>query len=55
MLNHYASDLLYAIAISGLSGVRTETLKLAIVAALPPIHYRCTASLRGNRYLPAPG
>src|ERR1043165_10107592 len=36
MPNHYIGDLLLTIAISGLSRVRTELLRLAVVAALTP-------------------
>ena len=36
MPNHYVGDLLHTIGISGLSRVRTELLRLAVVAALAP-------------------
>ena len=36
MPNHYVGDLLHTMAISGLSRVRTELLKLAVVESLTP-------------------
>jgi len=44
MPNHYIGDLLHTIAISGLSRVRTELMRLTVIAALAPHPYRCTAS-----------
>ena len=58
MPNHYVGDLLHTIAISGLSRVRTELLRRAVVMALPPHPVQMHRQLAGHRYLrdspPAP-
>jgi hypothetical protein len=46
MPNHYVGDLQLTIAMSGLSRVRTELLRLAVVVACRHIQYRCTANFR---------
>ncbi len=46
MPNHYVGDLLLTIGISGLSRVRTELLRLAVVAALTPHPVTIDCSLR---------
>ena len=51
MPNHYVGDLLHTIGISGLSRVRTELLRLAVVAALAPHPVQMHRQLSRHRYL----
>jgi hypothetical protein len=50
MPNHYIGDLLLTIAISGLSRVRTELLRLAVVATLTPHPVQMHGQLPRHRY-----
>ncbi len=49
--NHYVGDLLHTIEISGLSRVRTELLRLTVIAAFPPHPVQMHCQLAGHRYL----
>src|SRR5579872_4492898 len=51
MPNHYVGDGLHTIAISGLSRVRTELGRLAVVAALAPHPVQMHGQLPRHRYL----
>ena len=51
MPNHYVGDLLFAIGMSGLSRVRTETFELAVVPALPPHPIQMHRQFAGLGYL----
>jgi len=51
MPNHYVGDSLHTIAISGLSRVRTELLRLAVVMPLPPHPVQMPRQLPGHCYL----
>jgi hypothetical protein len=51
MPNHYIGDLLPTIAISGLSRVRTELVRLAVVPALTPHPVQMHGQLSGHGYL----
>ena len=51
MPNHYVGDLLPTIGISGLSRVRTELMRLAVIAALAPHPVQMHRQLPGHRYL----
>src|SRR5215471_1080044 len=51
MPNHDVGDLLSAIAMSGLSRVRTELLRQAVVAALPPHPVQMHRQLPCHRHL----
>ena len=51
MPNHYVGDLLFAIGMSGLSRVRTETFELAVVPALPPHPIQMHRQFAGHGYL----
>ena len=51
MPNHYVGDLLHTMAISGLSRVRTELFKLAVVQSLTPHPVQMHRQLSSHRYL----
>src|SRR5215470_8758447 len=50
MPNHYVGDGLHTIRMSGLSRVRTELLRLAVVAALTPHPVQMHRQLPRHRY-----
>ena len=50
MPNHYVGDLLHTIGMSGLSRVRTELLRLAVVATLTPHPVQMHGQLPRHRY-----